>query len=228
MKAKQRGMSLVELLVGLTIGLFIVAAASTLMLGQLREHKRLTVETQTQQELRAIGELLRRELMQAGAWARADDALWTPNDLNPMPNPYSEVLTSEDGTSLSFWASQAAVGDATASAENHSADAADRKAFRLKGKALEYLTDGGSFQPLNDPATLAITAFKVSLQTVSYREEALCPKPCDGLTDCPPEVTQRHVRVVLKGQAAADAAVKRNLDFSTRLPADVITGRCRA
>ncbi len=42
----QRGLSLVELMVGITDGLFVVAAAATLVANQLSDNRRLLLETQ--------------------------------------------------------------------------------------------------------------------------------------------------------------------------------------
>ena len=57
----QRGMSLVELMVGITVGLFIVAAATTLMANQLSDNRKLLVETQIQQDLRASMDIITRQ-----------------------------------------------------------------------------------------------------------------------------------------------------------------------
>ncbi len=220
---RQHGFTLVELLIGLTIGLLMVAAASTLMLSQLKDHQRLRLETQAQQEMRAIGELLRRELSQAGAWAEPERGLWQSGA--PMANPYTLISLAPSGSSLQFTTSQAAL---EGSGENSQADAVDTKAFRLKGQVLEFMTDGGSYQPLNDPNSLAITGFQVSVQDVPHSEEALCPQPCKGLTECPPTVTTRRARVQLAGHAAADPQVQLALDFHTRIRAGLRSGQCRA
>ena len=63
----QRGLSIVELMVGIAIGLIIVAAASLLMSGQLNENRRLLAETQLQQDLRAASDIITRELRRIGA-----------------------------------------------------------------------------------------------------------------------------------------------------------------
>jgi prepilin-type N-terminal cleavage/methylation domain-containing protein len=222
---RNHGFTLVELLIGLTIGLLMVAAASTLMLSQLKDHQRLRLETQAQQEMRAVGELLRRELGQAGAWAEAERGLWQAGTATAAANPYTQIKLAPAGGSVQFNTSQAALEGGS---ENNQADAADIKAFRLNGKVLEFMTDGGSYQPLNDPNSLAITVFQVNVQAVPHSDEALCPQPCNGLAQCPPTVTTRQARVQLTGHAAADPQVKFALDFHTRIRADLRSGQCRA
>lgn len=58
--ARQRGLSLVELMVGITVGLFVVAAAATLVANQLSDNRRLLLETQVQQDLRATMDIITR------------------------------------------------------------------------------------------------------------------------------------------------------------------------
>ena len=45
-RARQRGLSLVELMVGITVGMIIVAGVSLMMVNQIDEHRRLSLETQ--------------------------------------------------------------------------------------------------------------------------------------------------------------------------------------
>jgi uncharacterized protein YneF (UPF0154 family) len=60
-------MSIVELMVGVAIGLLIVAAATLMMSGQLSENRRLLVEAQLQQDLRAAADIMTREIRRTGA-----------------------------------------------------------------------------------------------------------------------------------------------------------------
>ena len=73
---RQRGLSIVELMVGVAIGLFVVAAASMLVVTQLSDNRRLTLETQVQQDLRATADIITRELRRAGHWGKARDGVW--------------------------------------------------------------------------------------------------------------------------------------------------------
>ena len=70
-RATQQGASLVELLVGVAVGLFIVAGATLIVSTQLSENKRLLAETQLQQDLRAAADIMTRELRRSGYWLDA-------------------------------------------------------------------------------------------------------------------------------------------------------------
>ena len=54
-----RGVSIVELMVGITIGLFILAAATVMLTSQLADNRRLLLEAQVQQDLRATADRAR-------------------------------------------------------------------------------------------------------------------------------------------------------------------------
>ena len=72
-----RGLSLVELMVGIAIGLFIVAAATVMVSGQLGENRRLLLESQLQQDLRATSDIIARELRRSGAIINAQNLVAT-------------------------------------------------------------------------------------------------------------------------------------------------------
>ena len=70
-------MSIVELLVGLAIGLFIVATGLTLLTGNLRENRSLLLEARLMQDLRTAADLVSRDLRRAGYWGAAVDGVWS-------------------------------------------------------------------------------------------------------------------------------------------------------
>ncbi len=78
----QRGLSLVELMVGIAVGLFIVAGTVTLATSQLSENRRVLLETQVQQDLRAAADIIARDLRRAGR-QNDNDALL--NVAQPLP-----------------------------------------------------------------------------------------------------------------------------------------------
>ena len=66
-----RGLSLVELLVGLALGLFVVAAATTLLAAQSREQRLLVTENRLMQDLRTASDIITRDVRRAGYWGAA-------------------------------------------------------------------------------------------------------------------------------------------------------------
>ena len=97
----QRGLSLVEMMVGVAIGLLIVAAAALMVSSQLVENRRLMLETQVQQDLRAAMDILTRELRRAGYY---DYTLWSSKPIaayrgGPDPNCNRYNLVAPSNTS---------------------------------------------------------------------------------------------------------------------------------
>ena len=68
---RQAGLSLVELLVGATIGLFLVGGAAKLFIDSIGDTRRMIIETRVNQDLRAAADLMARDLRRAGYWQGA-------------------------------------------------------------------------------------------------------------------------------------------------------------
>ena len=84
----QAGLSLVELMVGLAIGLLIVAAALLALTHHLRENRSLLVEARLMQDLRTTTDLIARDLRRAGPVSQAEGGVRFsyPNSY-PSSNP---------------------------------------------------------------------------------------------------------------------------------------------
>ncbi|MBL8330161.1 MAG: prepilin-type N-terminal cleavage/methylation domain-containing protein [Rubrivivax sp.] len=222
--ARQRGLSIVEMLVGVTVGLIIVAAATLMVAGQLADNRRLLLETQVQQDLRAATDLVTRELRRAGFWKDAPRSTSAAAVLLPrLSNPYTAMapaLSGETGSLVSF---SYADRDRT---ENNAVDSDERHGFRLSNGTIETQLGAGNWQPLTDPAVLRITRFDVRAQVQPVTLE--CPLACSaGATPCPPVQQVRSYTVDITGEAANDARVQRSIRSTVRVRNDVVIGECR-
>lgn len=227
---RQRGLSIVELMVGVAVGLFIVAAASMLVATQLSDNRRLTLETQVQQDLRAAADIITRELRRSGHWAKARDGVWYPGSAAAVRfSPYG-ALTKADGSAFADGDSSAAVElsyerSGSESAQSNSVETSEELGFRLINGVIETRLGGGGWQDLTDRATLNVTAFTLRMRVQPVRLE--CNKPCPGPSDCRPELQVRDITIDITGQAAHDASVQRRLTSNVRLRNDaVIAGSC--
>ena len=59
-------------MVGIALGLFVVAASTALVANQLGDNRRLLLETQVQQDLRASMDIITRQMRRAGATTPAN------------------------------------------------------------------------------------------------------------------------------------------------------------
>lgn len=216
----QSGLSMVELLVGVAVGLFVVAGATMAVSNQLGDNRRLMLETQIQQDLRAAADVIARDLRRSGYWARAQDGVWYPGAVAVTANPYTAV------TPASGVASAVEFGYSRGAAENNVLDAADEAGFRLSGNVIQ-MNVGGQWQALTDATTLRITDFRVTVLTQAV--PLACFNPCPtGATACPPTQSVRDVRVEISGVAVHNPSVQRSARSQVRLRNDVINGACPA
>jgi len=200
----QRGLTLVELMVGITVGLFVVAAAVMLVTTQLNDNRRLLLETQVNQDLRAAAEIVTRELRRAGHRLDAAASVWTESGGFSPHNPFMLVDVSAAAVHFSYHRDTGAAGPL---------------GFRREGGVLRTRL-GGLWQDLTDGNTLRITEFTV---TPRFGPDVRlpCPRLCaDGSTDCWPTLTVRELVVDIAGHAVADASVARRVRSVVRLRND--------
>jgi type IV pilus assembly protein PilW len=215
---QQRGLSLVELMIGAAVGLIVIAGALQLHARHLRDSRQLLIEARLQQELRGATDLIARQLRRSGYWQHALSgvARWPFEPVNG--NPRDALLT---GSIASFGADV----DDTAGA---STDDETRWGLRLNNQRLQARIGSGTWQDLSDPGFVSIESFELR---PSEREIDLLPRcPVDtcpaGSTTCPPVQLIRSVEILLRAHASADPHLVREARETVRLRNDAIRGAC--
>lgn len=212
-----RGLSIVELMVGITIGLFILAGASLVLTTQLGDNRRLLLEAQVQQDLRATADLISREIRAAGYWANAHKQVWKAT----TTNPYSAgaLVSTSENTSLVYYRSLEGFGN-----DNNNIDNNEYGGFRLNASTgigiIEVQLGSGNWQQLTDPAVLTVTQFNLVPNTVALTVPASVP----GGTAL--KLCSRDVTLTLVVQAVHDPAVRRSISNRIRLRNDVVKASC--
>jgi len=227
--ANVRGISLVELMVGIAIGMIVVAGASVMLVNQVNEHRRLMLETQVQQDLRAASDLILRELRKAGYRGKVQGGIWSPA---------APAVAAAAGTLYSETSPMTDAAGAAQVTYRYSKDSLDNTAdvfnsaneqfgFRKNGDVLQFQLGNGNWQPLTDPGTVTVTAFTVDLVVQNVDMADYCELPCPvGAANCPPRQEVLNFTVNLTGRATHDPAVIRSLNVSTRVRNDRIVGVC--
>lgn len=227
-------MSLIELMVGITVGMIVTAGAGVLMINQLNEHRRLVLETQIQQDLRASAELIIREIRRAGSWGSSHNALWTSASGFPPPteNPYAGAFSVAGAASsgvltYSYSKQMGRSGLGMFEPEDNLLSNNEIGGFRLDNHTLQFQLGNGNWQPLTDPAVLTVTSFNVVANTQNIALGEFCEVACPaGAANCPPTQAVTMVTVNLSGQATHDAAVRRSIAITSRVRNDQVTGSC--
>lgn len=206
----QAGLSLVELLIGVALGLFIVAGAAALGGSMLSENRRLLLETQVQQDLRATADIVTRELRRAAAPADIIPTMWLPDAPNTLPsaNGYAGP-TVQSGDVISYQYDRI---------DSPSSDLG----FTFSGNTIFSRVGSAPAQPLTDRNALRVTAFTVTEQAAPTLQLA-CEKLCaDGTQACWPTIRAREYVITIAGTSATDASVQRSLTSRVRIRNDAV------
>ena len=161
-----KGLSIVELMVGITIGLFILAGASLVLTTQLGDNRRLLLEAQVQQDLRAASDLVSREIRAAGYWGNAYQQVWSVK----MINPYSGTPLAATAGNSSLVYFRSLDEDPVGGVENDVINDNEHGGFRLNANtgAIDMQLGSGNWQQLTDPAA------RISRETRSEAARRSC------------------------------------------------------
>ncbi|XZG71536.1 PilW family protein [Chitinibacteraceae bacterium HSL-7] len=181
--SRQHGMTLMEILVALAVGVLLLGAAATVGLGSLASNRDALANASGQQELQTVSMTMTRDIRRAGYSATEASAadfqqIWlfdgsdTDSDANDcvvfrydrLPESTGPLVPPGDGT----------------------VDSADVRGFRLNGTRIEMLTDGSVTEPTDcdsagtwTPLTATTVPFAaadglvISVQTVRLKSDGL-------------------------------------------------------
>lgn len=222
-----QGMSIIELLIGVAIGLFILAGASAMFLSNVTNSRQLLLEARINQDLRATMDLLTRDLRRGGYWGNSlTGTLASGSGSITAPNPYSGV-TATGSTQIDYTYTR----DAT---ENNALDAGTEQ-FGFKLDTVSHAIQmyiGGQWQTLTNTDILNIpnNGLTITPTETTIDIRAACAKTCTDslLTPTCPRIQVRTYNIVLTGAAKANAAVTRTLRSQVRVRNDAISGACPA
>lgn len=211
--SRQRGISLVELLVGLTVGLIVVAGASAISASQLSDTRRLLLETQIQQDLRAAADIMTRELRRTGSTAYNNASLGTiwKTTAPSLGTNAADITIASSNDSIAYNYVRTA-GTANVS-----------YGFRLNQNVIEFNLYGSGWQALTDSRTLRVTNLAIA-RTDGPAVTLPCPKPCvGGGTACFPTWRVRQLTVDIDGESVADPNIKRSIQTTIRVRNDTLS-----
>ena len=239
------GLSIVELMVGITISLFILAGASLVLTTQLDSNRRLLLEAQLQQDLRATADMIARDIRRAGYWGKSYCNVWPASINDPAncaaPNPYNtldpELAPAPDGTAtLEDARSTDAEGGAAFNTDDGEVDGGDasrpreRVGFRWNEEdgTIDFMISADKWQALTDKTVMRVTQFNITLN------RQVLPVPCAGAgcqalgPQCngPLTVQSRDITFTIVVQAVHDANVQRSLRENVRLRNSVPVEQC--
>ena len=226
---KSRGVSIVELMIGITIGLFILAGASLVMTSQISDNRRLLLDTQVQQDLRAVSSLIVRDVRRANYYGLAHRKIWPNNLTQSTLNPYSGLspATSDGSSSLQYERSLDDQTDAI-NRDDNAVSSGERVTIALNrsNETVDMTLGVSSPQAVTDRNVLRVTelTFTVAVRDLAVPCGFVCPQVGPG--GCPLVQRLRQVNFVIVGEAANEPLVRRSLRESIRLQNDIVLEKC--
>lgn len=239
-------MSIIELMVGVAVGLFVAGGAAKLFVDNLSNNRRMLVETRINQDLRAATDLIARDLRRAGYWRNAH--LQTPDPLTlPVANLYSPVTFVSSTEATYSYAKDA----------NNTVESAERFGIKRSVDAttgrgvLELQVANGSWQQITDPLTVDIPSTGLVIAPVTPNRfadlwdacpclgELTCvdnqfknPNPATGVKgiyfDNRPRLEIRQFTITVRGQSISPPTVAREITETVRVRNDAVAGTCPA
>lgn len=229
-RSATRGLSIVELMIGITISLFILAGATMVLTSQLGDNRRLLLEAQVQQDLRAAADMISRDIRRAGYWGKAHCNVWPAANCVVANNPYT-AMNPQSATALApavqvvYDRSTDEEGGRLIGTDDDLVDGAvgrprEQVGFRWNAdnRTIDYLVGAGNWQALTDAAVLQVTRFDM---VINARD---LPVPCGagpcpvlGPGGCPLFQRSRDVAFTIVANAVHDANVRRSLRDNVRL-----------
>lgn len=218
-----RGLSLVELMIGVVVGLFVVAGALAMSAGNLERSRRLMTDVRFNQDLRTAVDLITRDLRRAGFWGAAITGTQAIGATSATAqNPYAGATGSSE-TGLTYQFSRDAV-------ENGTLDGAEQFGFRVSEGALQMRGDADGWRDVTDTAvmTVADDGLTITPQETVIALGHTCPKACTAGTPNCPTITVRSYTVTVAATPVAEPGTVRTLRSTVRLRNDQLAGRCPA
>lgn len=220
---RQHGLSLVELLVGAALGLFLVGGAISLFVGNLDSSRRLLIEARVNQDLRTAADLIARDLRRAGYWAKAIEGVAAAPAINPHIGIAGTYGIQDSEITYSF-----------ARDTDSTVDSNEQFGFQLQDGMIRMRTGANGWQSITDPGVITVTTLEIEAIETPVAVGETCAKPCPppaGATyTCPnpPTLTLRRYDILLQANAAGpgNAAITRQLQTSVRVRNDQLSGAC--
>lgn len=212
-------------MVGLALGLLIVAGASSLLLTDMLGSRRLQIEAKLEQDLRSAMDMLTRDLRRGGYWSSG-----AKPDLTA--NPHAALTLTDSPPLISFSYSRD---------DDDTLETSEQYRFRLDtgtgGTGGMELELDGNWLTVTDTETMQLDRAHSSL--VALPQDGSDPSDPDFIdepitldhacrngcaTAC--QIRVRAYRITLVGVSTADAAVTRRLTSTVRIRNDAVEGSC--
>lgn len=161
-RKKQRGVSLVEILIGLSISMIIAVAVLGIFTNAIDGSQRILGTGKLERDLNAIMDSIVADVQRTGYWSNA-----TSSSTNPFYASGTDITTNVAANCITFAYDRSQTGAVSDS---------NKFGYRLGTSAIQFRPTGSTFAcsaaasnwvDFTDPNTIVITAFTTSLNTIA-------------------------------------------------------------
>lgn len=200
--ACQAGFSLVEMMIAVVLGMILVGATIALVVSTGQANAETVQTARITQEMRAISEIVSRDLRRA---RYVDDAIATIGTGGGVPNPYDAIVVSNGGACIqyayeNFWDNDTPADDSDDVPRHF------RTIWRevVDGVGVVYLAENGAASPTCGSDTgVLLSSPQVNVTSIVF----VANDPC----------VPTAVEVTVQGQLTADPDIQRSFSESIRL-----------
>ncbi len=240
-KSRQKGLSLVEAMIALTIGLFLLTGLVTFVTDSLSANENRLKMARLNQELRATMTLMAREIRRAGFWGSPSFALGPLGNMGAgttYVNPFMAPITITSGSSTTttyggvYVPPSSTPGcilfsyDANGNGVLDTSNPDERYGFLLNDGVVYMRTGIGA--TLNDCTTSSGNAWgaltngsDVYYQTLTFSGPASTVVYVNGSSG--PNIQVRYVTITLTGQSKSDSSIQQTLTETVKLENDLFS-----
>ena len=214
-RGRMRGLSMVELMVALVLGLLVVAAGGTIVAASISGSRRGMVEARLAQDVRSAMDVVEREVRRAGYWSNA-----TAGGVNP----YGGMAVSNSNAQLAYAYASKALDNTVSSTESFSIRLLRDNSAGTS--TLQIQRDNqGAWESLTDPDTVRITSFSIvpdANQTRLLQAVSTCSCTCSVATPAPvcPGALLRVFQIQITGVSQTDATLSKSMSSTVRVRND--------
>jgi prepilin peptidase dependent protein B len=220
-RARQRGLSIIELLIGAAIGMVVISGAAMLTAKNLYGSRLMLAEARLNEDLRNAADLLTRDLRRASYWGNAVKGTIAEGATSKTKlNPYT-AASAPNSQELSYSFSREVSLDDDVEGDM------ERFGFRLYDNAVQ-MRDDGNWTDITDKASVRVTKFSITPTERTINLGQYCATVCvAGSSPCPKMVIRTYA-MLIEGTSVRDSDVKRSLMSSVRVRNDSVESSCPA
>jgi prepilin peptidase dependent protein B len=217
-RSLQRGATIVELMVGLTVGFVVLMLITRFFLTELTSNTELLKVTRLNQELRSVMDLTVRDLRRGAYWGNAISGVWYEGSTGVVANPLQSITVGTTVDPAAALSGSSITYSYDVGSDGALNGATDTFTIQLTGDTVE-LVQAGLVTPLSDTRSTAISALTFAITPAAVTVS------CVG-TGSNPILTVREIAITLTGNLKDDPTVTRTLRETVRMRGDNIAGSC--